>query len=111
MERLNEIDSPLVGIKSTDKVPHKLLQNELELINARKISDTGNLAAKLELKYGAKVMLALNISLKYRVVNSLAGKVMKFKFIGSDVKVIYVKFNDVNAGKVSMIILQVKKIE
>ena len=101
--RLNEIDSPLVCIKATDKVSPELkfLQRQLESINARKVSDTGNLAAKLELKHGAKVMLTLNVNLKDRLVNEV-GKVMTFKFIGSDVKVIYVKFNDVDAGKVTM---------
>ena len=46
MERLNEIDSPLVCKKATEKVPPmlKFSQNQLESINAREVSDTGNLA-------------------------------------------------------------------
>ena len=51
-------------------------------------------------------MLTSNVNLKDRPVNDLVGKVMTFKFIGSDIKVIYVKFND----RLYMIVLQVKKV-
>ena len=51
-------------------------------------------------------MLTSNVNLKDRPVNDLVGKVMAFKFIGSDIKVIYVKFND----RLYMIVLQVKKV-
>ena len=42
------MDSPLVCIKATDKAHPQLKfsQNQSESINTRKISDTGNLAAR-----------------------------------------------------------------
>lgn len=50
--RLNEIDNPLFCIIATEKVSPelKLSQNQSESINAKKISDTGNLSARLQLK-------------------------------------------------------------
>ena len=46
-------------------------------------------------------MLTSNVNLEDRLVNGLVGKLMTFKFIGSDVNVIHIKFNDGNAGKVT----------
>ena len=69
--------------------------------NCNKISDTQNLAAKLELKYAAKVMLTSNVNLEDRPVNALVSKKVTFNFRGSDVKVKDVKLNDTNAAKVT----------
>ena len=40
------------------------------------MSDTGNLARKLGIKYEAQVMLTTNINSKDKLVNGLVGKVM-----------------------------------
>ena len=40
------------------------------------MSDTGNLARKLGIKYEAQVMLTTNINSKDRLVNGLVGKAM-----------------------------------
>ena len=51
-ERLNELDKPLYTINVIDKIcaEIKLSQSQIQAINARKISNTGNLACKLKMK-------------------------------------------------------------
>ena len=70
--------------------------------NCGKISGTQNVAAKLELKYAAKIMLTSNVNLEDRPVNVLLSKKVTFYFIDSDIKVKDVKLNDINAVKVTM---------
>lgn len=70
--------------------------------NCGKISGTQNVAAKLELKYAAKIMLTSNVNLEDRPVNVLLSKKVTFYFIDSDIKVKDVKLNDINAAKVTM---------
>ena len=43
-------------------------------------------------------MLTINIDLEDRLVNGLVGKVMYLRYANDEVKVIYVKFNNQNAG-------------
>ena len=43
-------------------------------------------------------MLLSNIDIEDRLVNGLVGKVKHFKIVNGEVKIIYVKFNDVIAG-------------
>ena len=61
-----------------------------------------NVAAKLELKYAAKIMLTSNVNLEDRPVNVLLSKKVTFYFIDSAIKVKDVKLNDINAAKVIM---------
>ena len=70
--------------------------------NCGKISGTQNVAAKLELKYAAKIMLTSNVNLEDRPVNVLLSKKVTFYFIDSDIKVKDVKLNVINAAKVTM---------
>ena len=70
--------------------------------NCGKISGTQNVAAKLELKYAAKIMLTSNVNLEGRPVNVLLSKKVTFYFIDSAIKVKDVKLNDINAAKVIM---------
>ena len=44
-------------------------------------------------------MLTINIDHEDRLVNGLVGKVMYLRNANDEVKVIYVKFNDQNAGQ------------
>ena len=44
-------------------------------------------------------MLTINIDLEDRLVNGLVGKVMYLRYANDEVKVIYVKFNNQNAGQ------------
>ena len=75
----------------------KLFKRQIDAINATKISNTGNLACKLEIKNGAQVMLTANVNLEDRLVNGSVG----FKSTDITVKVIYVKFNDEKTGKMA----------
>ena len=70
--------------------------------NCGKISGTQNVAAKLELKYAAKIMLTSNVNLEDRPVNVLLSKKVTFYFIDSAIEVKDVKLNDINAAKVIM---------
>ena len=47
-------------------------------------------------------MLTSNVNLEQSQEYGLVGQVMTFKFIDSDIKVIYVKCNDRNSKKVIM---------
>ena len=44
-------------------------------------------------------MLTINIDLEDKLVNGLVSKVMYLIYVNDEVKVIYVKFNDQNAGQ------------
>ena len=98
---LNEILGELISINATDEVPQEIhfSDKQTETIRARTIGDTGNLASILNLKVGAQVMLTINIDLEDRLVNGLVGKVMYLRYVNNEANVIYVKFNDQNAGQ------------
>ena len=44
-------------------------------------------------------MLTININLEDRLVSGLVGKAMYLRYVNDKVKVIYMKFNDQNAGQ------------
>ena len=98
---LNEILGEVISINAIDEVPQEihLSDKQTETIRARKIGDTENQASVLNLKVGAQVMLTINIDLEDRLVNGLVGKVMYLRYVSDEFKVIYVKFNDRNAGQ------------
>ena len=48
------------------------------------------------------MMLTANVNIEDRLVNDLVGKVMQFKVVNHEVTVISVKFNDTNAGLMTM---------
>ena len=64
--------------------------------------DTRQLAGVLRIKIGALVMLTSNIDIEDRLVNGLVGKISYIGHEGGTVKVTYVKFNDQNAGLLTM---------
>ena len=101
---LNETDGQTISLSAIDDIPHEgqLSDKQLETIRARKFGDTGNLASVLKLKIGAQVMLTCNINIEDRLVNGLVGKVMRIGHERNTVKVIYVKFDDQNAGLATM---------
>ena len=96
---LNEILEEVISISAIDEVPQEIPDKQTETIWARKIGDTGNLASVLNLKVGAQVMLTINIDPEDRLVNGLVSKVMYLRYVNDEVKVIYVKYNDQNAGQ------------
>ena len=72
------------------------------MIEQKKLSETYNLASFLNLKIRARVMLTVNINIKYRLVHRLFGRVMEFGYKIHEVTVIHVKFDDENARLVAM---------
>lgn len=58
-EILNKLNSSLYSINAIVKIPLKikLSQSQIEAINARKMSNTGNLTCKLEFENEAQVIL------------------------------------------------------
>ena len=98
---LNEILGEVISINAIDEVPQEihLSDKQTETIRARKIGDTENQASVLSLKVGAQVMLTINIDLEDRLVNGLVVKVIYLRYVNDEVLVIYVKFNDQNAGQ------------
>ena len=66
------------------------------------MSETGNLESQLKLKIGAQVMLTSNLDIDDRLVNGLVGTVKQIKYKNNEVSVVYVKFNDNNAGREAM---------
>ena len=105
VEHHNEVqlDSDLVIIQAIDEIPRhiKLTESQEDAIKQRKLSERGNLADLLKLKIGAKIMLTVNVNIEDRLVNGLVGMVMQFKVV-NEVTVIYVKFDDANAGLMTM---------
>ena len=101
--QLDKIDSHSVSIQVIDEIPKhiKFTESQVEPIKQRKRSETGNLAYLLKLKIAAQIMLTVNVNIEYRLVNGLVGAVMQFKVV-NEVIVIYVKFNDANAGFMTM---------
>ena len=47
-------------------------------------------------------MLTANVNIEDRLVNGLAGKVIKFKLVDHQITIIYVKFNDKNDKLITM---------
>ena len=68
----------------------------------RKMSKTGNLESQLKLKISAQVMLTSNLGIDDRLVNALVATVKQIKYKNNAVSVVYVKFNDNNAGREAM---------
>ena len=66
------------------------------------MSETGNLESQLKLKIGAQVMLTSNLEIDDRLVKGLVGTVKQIKYENNEVSVVYVKFNDNNAGREPM---------
>ena len=95
------MQSTSLNIKAIDEFPKnlKISDRELENIQNKKLSETGNLANILRLKVDAQVMLLSNIDIEDRLVNGLLGQVKDFKIVSGGAKVIYVKFDNATARR------------
>ena len=98
---LNKLQSTSLSIKAVDEFQKNLTisDRELETIQNRKLSETGNLVNILKLKVDAQVMLLSNIDIEDKLVNGLIGQVKHFKIFSGEVKVVHVKFDDSIAGR------------
>ena len=59
-----------------------------------KQTNPGGLANLLKLKFGAKVMLTVNIRIQYRQINGQTGSISHIEFAQGSVSKIYVKFSE-----------------
>ena len=102
--QLNTLHTQLILIDAIDETAKDiaLSQSQIDPIKQRKMSKTGNLESQLKLKIGAQVMLTSNLDIDDRLVNGLVGTVKQIKYKNNEVSVVYVKFNDKNAGREAM---------
>ena len=102
--QLNTLDIQLILTDATDEIPKGtvLSQSQIYAIKQRKMSETGNLESQLKLNIGAQVMLTSNLDIDDRLVNGLVGTVKQIKYKNNEVSIVYVKFNDNNAGREAM---------
>ena len=80
----------------------KLTESQVKAIKQRRIKQTVNLAYLLKLKIGSQILLTANVNIEDRLVIGLVGQVMQFMLVNNEVTVIYTKFNDSNAGLMTM---------
>ena len=73
--------------------------SEVHLIIIGKMSDTRGLAKCLTLKLEAKVMLTVNVDVQDSLINGQIGVAKHLEIIESKVSIIYIKFDDPDAGK------------
>ena len=98
---LNQLAGLPIEIEAIDIVPSNCGFTESNIIVAqnRKPSDTGDLVKCLKLKLEAKVMLTVNLDVRERLINGQIGVVKHLEFIKNKVSLIYIKFDDPDAGK------------
>jgi len=97
-QKLSELPFPEIVLYASDIVPKGITQQKLDQINKRFQSQCAGLAKCLTLKENAKVMLTSNIDICDRLTNGQIGIIHSFVYDNFDIKVIYVRFNDNEAG-------------
>ena len=98
---LNQLAGLPIEIEAIDIVLSNCGFTESDIIGAenRKPSDTGGFAKCLKLKLEAKVMLTVNVDVQDRLINEQIGVVKHLEIIENNVSIIYIKFDDPDAGK------------
>ena len=102
--QLNTLDTQLMLTDATDEIPKDIVlsQNLIDATKQRKMSETRNLESPLKLKVDAQIMLTSNLNIDDRLVNGLVGTFKQIKYKNNEVSVVYVKFNDISAGREAM---------
>ena len=102
--QLNTLDTQLMLTDATDEIPKDIVlsQNLIDATKQRKMSETRNLESPLKLKADAQIMLTSNLNIDDRLVNGLVGTFKQIKYKNNEVSVVYVKFNDISAGREAM---------
>ena len=91
----------MILIDAVDEIPKDIVlsQSKIDAIKQRRMSETENLESQWKFKIGTQVILTSNLDIYDRLVNGLAGTVKQMKYKNNEVSVVYVKFNDNNAGR------------
>ena len=76
-----QLNSPVTSVKATDSVRERQQPSPVEILSlkSRKLKDSGNLTYMLQLKIGAKVMLAAKIDISHTLTNDKIGAVISFQ--------------------------------
>ena len=101
-QMLDLLNKPLVTLIADDQYPAKAPEHDINKALERGHCANGGLDYRIDLKEGERVMLTTNIDVEDRLINGQIGTVVKIKLnaISSKPEVIYVKFDDKNAGEV-----------
>ena len=99
--RLEEINKCLFYLRAADQYPPNVSEQEVSNILARPRSETGGLDFEIKIKEMVRIMLTNNIDIADRLINGQLGTVMRINVDCNTQKpnVIYVKFDDDEAGK------------
>ena len=97
---LNKLPGEIYTIEANDKITdnRKYTLALKQVAQNQKQTNTGGLAMLLKLKIGAKVMLAVNIDIPYRLINDQTGIIRHIEFAQGSACKVYVKFSDEKDG-------------
>ena len=103
-EHLQSLRTPLHRLKATDQYPPNVSKQDIDRVLARGRSETGGLDSEILVKENCRVMLTTNIDINDRLINGQMGTIKKIATYQTTSKpsVIYVKFNDLQAGIIFM---------
>ena len=98
--KLETIRSQLFILKAKDQYPKNVNKQDIDKVSARGRSETCGLDSEIQIKEGARIMLTANINIQDRLINGQMGMVIKIDInLNNEPTVLYVKFDDENAGK------------
>ena len=99
--KLYMTENPLVTLIAHNEYPSTASQHDIQKALCKTSSETGGLYYKIKLKVDARVMLTTNLNVEDRLINGQMGKVtyIQFNQLSLNPQIIYVKFDDINAGK------------
>ena len=99
--KLEELPGTVFLLEARDEYPASVSKQDIDKVLSRGRSKTGGLDYKILIKENARVMLTSNIDIADRLINGQMGTVIKFGFNSNTQvpRVIYVKFDDNEAGK------------
>lgn len=101
---LNQINSLPITIDIIDSIFIGCRFSESQIVAARNQSvyQTGGLSKTLTQKMESKIIFTTNIDITDCLVNEVIGVIKYFKFFRENGDIIYIIFDDVNAGKKSI---------
>lgn len=101
-QHLEEIAMPLHVLQAIDEYPKNVSKQHIEKVLLKGRSATGGLDFEVFIKESSRVMITNNIDIADRLINGQLGTVCRILVneITQKPSVVYVKFDDENAGKI-----------